>query len=333
MAVGGDGKAEKQHDWLQSWNSGDRRRLFAVGILGRKTARKIAMTTQVSTAERFLAYDGDCPMCIATVEALVRRGLIRQEQAKPNYDLDDADAELARESGIRNQLVVIDPETRQVRVGSDGLLWIIGETAGYHTLARLLALPVVRQLLSFGYQAISYNRRIISPPAHQIVCDCEPQVTVYRRLTLIVPLVLFSVLVVAVFGAAAFVGCQLGDAASGALLMEAASLSGWSITAALGLTARRGMAWLDYVGHLAVTMFVGALILLPGAAMLWFLPRPAAVVVVGLSLMFCFSTMFKMQAHRVKRLQMSLAWLWVWATAMFSTFAVALASYFREALF
>lgn len=291
------------------------------------------MTTDVRTTEKFLAYDGDCPMCIATVGLLVRWKLVRQEQTRPNYDLDEVDAELARQAGIRNQLVVIDPSTRQVRVGSDGLLWIVGETAGYRQLARLLALPGFRQLLNFGYQAVSYNRRIISPPAHQIVCDCEPQVTVYRRMTLIVPLVLLSLIVVAGFGAAAFVGCQLGSALEGALLMEVATACGWLLTAAVGLAVLRGMRGLDYVAHLAVTMFAGALVLLPGAAVLWFLPRPAAAALTVLSLMFCFSTMFKMQVRRVKALTLAYAWLWGWAAAMLAGFGLTLASYFRERLF
>jgi predicted DCC family thiol-disulfide oxidoreductase YuxK len=288
------------------------------------------MTTDVQTSEKFIAYDGDCPMCIATIGLLVRWHFVRQQQTRPNYELDESDAELARQAGIRNQLVVIDPQTRETRVGSDGLLWIIGETPGYRALAQVLALPILRQLINFGYQAISYNRRIISPPAHQIVCDCEPQVTVYRRLTLIVPLLLVSIVIMGAFGAAAFVGCQLGTPLAGALLMEVASGAGWLLAAIAGFVLLRGMRGLDYLGHLAVTMFVGALILLPGAAILWFLPRPMAAAMTVLSLMFCFSTMFKLQIRRVKALTLSLAWLWGWTAAMLAGFGTTLAFYFRD---
>jgi predicted DCC family thiol-disulfide oxidoreductase YuxK len=290
------------------------------------------MTTEVRSAEKFLAYDGDCPMCIATVGAIVRWGLIRQEQARPNYELDVADAELARAAGIRNQLVVIDPATRQTRVGSDALLWIIGETPRFRPLVRLLSLPGLRHLLSYGYQAISYNRRIVSPPKHQIVCDCEPQVTVARRLTLIVPLVLMSMVIAAGFGAAAFVGCQLGPAVDGAFMLLAATTAGWALMGLAGTLALGGMRAIDHLGHLAVTMFAGALILLPGTVAAAWLPRPMAAAVVVLSLMYCFSTMFKMQLRRVKAQQLSVAWAWGWAGAMLSTFAVALAFWFRDLL-
>ncbi len=290
------------------------------------------MTTDVQTAEKFLAYDGDCPMCIATVGLLIRWGLVRQEQTHANHDLDAADAELARQAGIRNQLVVIDPVTRQTRVGSDGLLWIVGETAGYRSLTRLFSLPGFRQLLNFGYQAVSYNRRIISPPAQQIVCDCEPQVTVFRRLTLMVPLAVLSVLIMAGFGAAVFVGCGLGDPLAGVVLMEVASGVGWLIAGTAGATLLRGMRGLDYVGHLVVTMFAGSLVLLPGAMVLAFLPRPAAVALAVLSLMFSCSTMFKMQVRRVTRQSLSYFWLWGWALVMLAGFGSTLATFFRQQL-
>lgn len=290
------------------------------------------MTTDIRTAEKFLAYDGDCPMCIASVGALVNWGLVRPEQTRANHDLDPLDAELARESGIRNQLVVIDPNTREARVGTAGLLWIIGETPGCGFATKLLSLPVLRHLLSFGYQAISYNRRIISPPKHQIVCDCEPQVTVGRRLQLIVPLIVFSALVVAAWGAAVFVSCELGTAAAGATLASAATLLGWTIMALAGFAVLGGMRGLDYLGHLAVTMFAGAMILLAATAVIPWLPVPPAAALATLSLMFCFSKMFSMQLQRAKATGLPLPWVWSWTAVMLITFGTTVAIYFRDRL-
>ena len=86
------------------------------------------------------------------------------------------------------------------------------DTTGNNLLVRLFGLPGFRHLLRVGYEAISYNRRIISPPRNQIVCDCEPEATFAHRLTLIVPVLLFAVLLVALFGATAFHAGELGDA-------------------------------------------------------------------------------------------------------------------------
>ncbi len=290
------------------------------------------MTTDIRTAEKYLAYDGDCPMCIASVGALVNWGLVRPEQTRANHDLDPLDAELARKAGIRNQLVVIDPNSRETRVGTAGLLWIIGETPGCGLATKLLSLPLLRHLLSFGYKAISYNRRIISPPKHQIVCDCEPQVTIGRRLSLVVPLVLLSALVVAAWGAAVFVGCELGTAGAGAVLATVATLGGWTIMTLAGFALLGGMRGLDYLGHLAVTMFAGALILLAAAAVIPWLGVPPAAALAVLSLMFCFSKMFSMQLHRAKATQLPLAWVWGWTAVMVITFGATVAIYFRDRL-
>ncbi len=290
------------------------------------------MTTDIRTAEKFLTYDGDCPMCIASVGALVNWGLVRPEQTRANHDLDPLDAELARDAGIRNQLVVIEPNSRETRVGTAGLLWIIGETPGCGLATKLLSLPVLRHLLSFGYKAISYNRRIISPPKHQIICDCEPQVTIGRRLSLIAPLVVLSSLVVAAWGAAVFVGCELGTAAAGARLATVATLSGWSIMTLTGFALLGGMRGLDYLGHLAVTMFAGALILLAAAVVIPWLPRPPAAALAVLSLMYCFSKMFSMQLHRARSTQLPLAWVWGWTVVMLIAFGTTLAVYFRDRL-
>ncbi len=295
------------------------------------------MTTDIHpverhTAEKYLAYDGDCPMCIASVEALVSWGLVRPEQTRANHDLAPLDAELARAAGIRNQLVAIDPATHETRSGTAALLWIIGETPGWRAVARLLSLPIVRSLLSFGYQAVSYNRRIISPPRHQIVCDCEPQVTVARRLALIVPLVVLSALIVAGWGAAVFAGCALGTPLAGALLATVATLGGWTLMASAGFVTLGGMRGLDYLGHLAVTMFAGALILLAAMVFIPWLSPPLAAAVAILSLMYCFSKMFSMQRKRVKALQLSLTWLWGWTIVMPLVFAITLAIYFRDHL-
>lgn len=162
------------------------------------------MATATKTAEKILVYDGDCPMCTSTVASLVRLKLVRPEQTRANYDLTGADLEAANSAGIRNQLVVLDVETHQTRVGTDGLLWILRDNTGNHFLVRLLALPLIRDLLRWGYQIVSYNRRIISVPRHQIVCDCEPQVTLARRTSLIVPVALLAILLAAGFARRCF---------------------------------------------------------------------------------------------------------------------------------
>lgn len=293
------------------------------------------MATDVKTAavQKVLAYDGDCPMCLATVAMLLRLGLVRPEQARSNHELEGADLEAARQAGIRNQLVVLDRETRETRAGSDGLLWIIGENTGHHFLVRLLGLPGIRQIVRLKYETISYNRRVISPPRHQIVCDCEPEVTVGRRLLLVVPLVLTTLGLTAAFGAAVFARWGVGDASEGAIFLPIAAGAGWVVMIAAGLFLLGGMTKIDYVAHLAVTMFAGALVLVPAMLLTLVLPRPAAMAVDGAAVLAGFALMFAMQRRRVGAIGLNRVWLWAWAVVLVGALAGSVVSHFREQLF
>jgi predicted DCC family thiol-disulfide oxidoreductase YuxK len=293
----------------------------------------ISMTTDVKTSEKILAYDGDCPMCRATVALLLRLKLVRPEQLRSNHELEGADLEAAQRAGIRNELVVLDPASGETRAGSDGLLWIIGENTNHHLLVRLLGLPGIRQIVRWKYEAISYNRRVISPPGHQIVCDCEPDVTVGRRLTLIVPLVVMATAIVAGFGAAVFAGGNIGAAPAGAVFAVIAGGLGWVVMIAAGLVLLRGMLRVDYAAHLAVTLFAGALVLVPAMLLTLVLPWGAAAAVDALAVLAAFALMFAMQRRRVAALGLGRGWLWAWAIVLVAAVVGSIVSHFRAEIF
>lgn len=286
------------------------------------------MTTDVHTSELLLAYDGDCPMCLATIGTLLRFGLVRAEQTRANYDLEGDDLEAARAAGIRNQLVVIDLATRQTRAGADALIWIIGETTGNRALVWLLRLPGVRHLLRYGYETVSYNRRVISPPRHQIVCDCEPEVTVGRRMTLVVPLLLAGVLLWSGFGAAAFAGWGLGPSLAGAGWALLAAGAGPALLAILGFVRLGGLPGLDYAAHLTVTLFVGGLVMLPATILALLVPTGALLAIAGVSLVVALALMFRMQRRRVKAVGLGPAWLYGWAIVTLASGGCAIAAGF-----
>jgi hypothetical protein len=170
-------------------------------------------------------------------------------------------------------------------------------------------------LVRVGYETVSYNRRVISPPRHQIVCDCEPEVTIGRRLMLIVPLVVATIAIVALFA-----GSVAGVLAAGA---------GWLVMIAAGLVLLGGMLRLDYAAHLVVTMFVGALVLLPAALLRFVLPGDVAAVVNGVSLVAAFALMFAMQRRRVAALKLNSIWLWAWAILVAATIGAEVFSHYR----
>jgi predicted DCC family thiol-disulfide oxidoreductase YuxK len=278
------------------------------------------MATQISQREMILAYDGDCPMCQSTVALLERAGLVEPGQAISNDALSPADRAAAQAAGMRNQLVVLDLQSGQTRAGIAGILWLVGANRGQPLWVRLLALPGVRHVLGFVYEVVSYNRRVISPPRRQVRCDCEPEATLARRLTLIVPLAIWTVLVTALFGAAVFAGWRLGDAAPGAALMELAAGSGWIGLIVAALVLLRGELRVDYLAHLAVTATVGTLTLVPASLAAWWLPREVNIALATASVLCSFVLMLRMQRRRVETLGLSRAWLWAWAGALAAGF-------------
>jgi hypothetical protein len=286
------------------------------------------MTNSVKSGEKILAYDADCPMCGSTIAWLLRAGLLKPQQTRGNHDLAGDEREAALAAGIRNQLVVLDPETGETRAGTDGLLWIIGDNTGHPLLVRLLSLSGLRQALRWGYETISYNRRVISPPRHQVVCDCEPEVTAARRWMLIGPTLAAALLVVALFGAAVFLGWELGDGWSGALFMEVAAGSGWTALVLAALVGLRGGQRGDYLAHLAVTLFAGALVLVPSSLLVPLVPRPGLVVLDGVSVLASFWLMFRMQRRRVAAAGLAQRWLWAWVVAVGAGFVVTTCGYF-----
>jgi predicted DCC family thiol-disulfide oxidoreductase YuxK len=270
------------------------------------------VTTPVAPGRKLLVYDGDCPMCTATAALLQRAGWIAPEQARSNADLSPADSRTVETAGIRNQMVVLDPVTRETRTGVDAILWILAENKGDPWWLRVLSLAPLRHLMGAAYQVVSYNRRVISPPAQRVRCDCEPDVTLARRLSLVAPLAVLSVLIAGLLGAAVAYGGGFTDWRAGALALTVAAGLGWLAMGLAAIGLLRGEQRLDYLAHLAVTAFVGAVVLLPAGLLAWWLPREANLTLAGVSILASFAIMLGMQRRRLAFLGLSRRWLWAW---------------------
>jgi predicted DCC family thiol-disulfide oxidoreductase YuxK len=281
------------------------------------------MATVLTRPEKRLIFDGDCPMCRATIATLLRLRLVRPEQTVSNHDLDPTDRALAEAAGLHNELVVLDPETHTTRRGADALLWIIGDNTRLLGLVWLLGLPGFRQVLRYGYQTVSYNRRIISPPRHQIVCDCEPEVTRGRRMSLVAMAGMPALVVWGLFGAAAFVGGGMGGGWEGAVVAGATLFAACAVLSAAALAVMGAEKGLDYVAHLSVTTCAGALVLAPGAIAARVLPREMAIGVTILSLVASVLVMFRMQRRRTSALGAPSTWLYAWGVANAAAIACA----------
>jgi hypothetical protein len=196
------------------------------------------------------------------------------------------------------------------------LLWILDDNTGHHVLVRWLSLPGFRQALRWGYQVISYNRRIISPPRQRIVCDCEPEVTLARRASLIVPLALVSSMLAAIVGGAMFRACDWGPAMAGVWCAETAIGLTWLVLVAAALAGLQTEKRVDYLGHVAVTMFVAMLVMVAPSLLALALPPIAATAVVGLAALGSLALSSAMQRRRTQALGLSFPWLAGWPVAI-----------------
>jgi hypothetical protein len=166
-----------------------------------------------------------------------------------------------------------------------------------------------------------------------VTCDCEPEVTLARRMMLVVPLLLVTIGLWAGFGAAAFFSWGLGAAAEGAVFLPIAALTGFVVMMIAGIVLLGDMQRIDYAAHLVVTAFCGTLVLVPAAILALVVPPAASMAIAGVSALAAFVLMFAMQRRRVAAVGLSAAWLWTWAVVLIGTFAGSIVSHFRERLF
>lgn len=122
---------------------------------------------------KVLVYDGDCRFCTSLARRFGSADLPSGGERLPYSDFEPEVMAWLDEHGIRNEMLVFDSETLEVRVGIDGFLWAL-EGSSYEGLGRLLGIPPLCWLLRHGYRAIAYNRRLIAPPPRGMTCACDP---------------------------------------------------------------------------------------------------------------------------------------------------------------
>jgi len=100
-----------------------------------------------------------------------RRG---EEARRAAQAFEGQDAARLAVSEVHNEMAVLDPATKEIRNGVDGLLWWL-EGSRLAWLARLLGWGPLRWAVGVGYPVIAYNRRILAPPPPRaIACACDP---------------------------------------------------------------------------------------------------------------------------------------------------------------
>ncbi len=123
---------------------------------------------------KILVYDGDCSLCIGVSKRLLRWTRRGEETRRAAQEFEGEDAERIAASEAHNELAVMDPATKEIRGGVDGLLWWL-EGSRLSRLARGLSWGPLRWAAGVVYPVIAYNRRILAPPKPRaIACACDP---------------------------------------------------------------------------------------------------------------------------------------------------------------
>lgn len=224
---------------------------------------------------KILVYDGDCPMCWWITQRFVALGLLDDDRRRPFQAFEGERARALEQAGIRNEMLVLEPETGEIRAGVRGFSWLLEDTR-YRLLGSLLGVVPVRAVLRLGYRIVAYNRRVLAPPPRGIVCDCDPDPhNGFRALFLAATAAL-------ALGSAAVLGVAIRHAFGVAGALPAVVLAVLLVSALL-LLGRVTLVASAYrlVGNALVVVAVGLLAALPLAALALLLAGTLARASVG----------------------------------------------------
>ncbi len=235
-----------------------------------------------------LLYDEDCPLCRWYTAKFVQYGFLAP-QGRVSYsehiqEFDGLiDADLAQ-----TKIACVNNETKEVTYGIDSLLVVLSQR--FKIIGTIGKFKPVNYLLQLLYLLVSYNRKIVAPgPKQKADCACEPSRSVFWRVTFIALISWLTYLIVHWYFTL-FLGSFLIENPVNDLVLLTLQLL---FQTSFFLLFRQKNLY-DYLGHLAFTSFLGALILLGFGLLLQLLALPGidtyfvAVICFGITICFLF---------------------------------------------
>lgn len=205
-----------------------------------------------------LLIDEQCPLCQLYGQGFQQLGWIDQETLSPYQQFPQSPACNIDLDRARNEIALYDPETNTTIYGINSLIHIL--TGRSAVLRRFLNWKPIHTGLSYLYNFITYNRKVIAPaPLASTGCACTPDRKPLYRWLYIALATLVSALVLSRF--AEFLHTQSWMSTQPG--REAAIAIGQLVWQGLLVWLLFRQNTLDYLGNLATISLIGSLLLLP----------------------------------------------------------------------
>ena len=244
---------------------------------------------------KILVYDGDCSMCAWLSRRSVDLGLVSEEGRRPYQSFEGELALRMEEAGIRNEMLVLEPATGELRAGIDAFLWLVADSR-WRPLGRLAALAPVRALLGIAYRTIAYNRRVLAPPPRGITCACDPDPHAGFRAFFVFVLLAFITAAAWLFGHAA---SRVAGGIGALPLAVLAVLVGLVLLFVFRVRLPPDPFLL--LGNILMVFAAGALVAVPGLALSLLFEGWVARALVGLSLLVGVGRCLATARRRLRR--------------------------------
>ncbi len=205
-------------------------------------------------ANHLLLFDAECPICTAYSAALVKKGIINNEGRKAyQQDLDKTACPLVDRQRAVNEIALVNLETGEVSYGAESILRIYaGE---YPVLKRILLFPPLMWILNKLYAFLSFNRRVIVPPAGANY-QLQPAFKLHYRLAYIIITWFITSAILTKYAALITDVVPFGNS-----LREYAICGGQVIFQAIVVSVINKQKRWDYLGNMMTISFGGAMLL------------------------------------------------------------------------
>ena len=141
-----------------------------------------------------LLYDKDCPMCEVYSSTFIKCGMLEKDGRENFSQMSEKNEILIDYNRAKNEIALINQNSREVSYGLDSLLVIIGNS--FPTLEKIGRVKPIYWFFKKFYSFISYNRKVIVPSSELVTeKSCVPSFNLKYRLFYIFFSLAFSTLI------------------------------------------------------------------------------------------------------------------------------------------